>query len=96
MQSHLDGIDFSKPVKIVKLKEGTEIQQWVKEGRIGAYFTSNDNKLENLGLNDYDERVLTPFKLKSDTVALESTCADFAGGKGGGIQYYSPEIKNNI
>ncbi len=93
--SHMDGIDFNKPVQTVTLKAGTIVQQWV--GReIGNYFTTLENgAAHNLGIKDYSARTLTQFKLSKDIQVLKSTAADYKGNQGGATQFFSKEIKDN-
>ena len=96
---HIEGIDFTKKVFTTTLKKGTVIQQWVGEKGVGSYFTTLENgAAKNLGLNpsEYLQRKLKQFTLKEDTKVLESTAAPLNGGEGGGTQYFSPELKENI
>jgi hypothetical protein len=94
--SHMEGIDFNKPVEIVKLKKGTVVQQWVGEYGTGNYFTSEENGAsQNLGI-DYSKRSLKMFTLTEDVEVLKSTAADYKGFAGGGTQYFGTEIKNHI
>jgi len=96
--SHLEGVDFSNPVSVQTLKKGTRISQWVntKTGKVGSYFTPSNNKAQNLGLNDYDQRTFRTFELTKDVKALKSTAGDINGAKGGGTQFFNPELKNNL
>ncbi len=94
--NHLSGINFEMPVQTVTLKKGTIVQQWVGENGVGSYFTNLENgSTQNLGIS-YSNRVLKQFELTSDVKVLKSTAADLGGNKGGGLQYFSPEIKNII
>ena len=58
IRSHLNGIDFTKPVEIVKIKEGSELIQYTKvntEGTVlrGDYYTDNpSNTPSQLGVSD--------------------------------------------
>ena len=36
LESHLSGIDFSKPVEVVKYSEGTELMQYTKVNTEGT------------------------------------------------------------
>lgn len=93
---HMRGINFEKAVQTTILKKGTIVQQWVGENGIGNYFTSLENgAAKNLGIS-YEGRTLQQFTLTNDVKVLKSTASEFDGKKGGGIQYFNPEIKNNI
>jgi hypothetical protein len=95
-QEHMEGIDFRKPVEVVKLKKGTVIQQWVGENGTGNYFTTEENgSSQNLGI-DYSKRTLKQFTLTEDVEVLKSTAADYKGFKGGGVQFFSTEAKKHI
>lgn len=91
---HLDGIDFTKPVETVILKKGTKVMQWVKDGKVGKYFTEQTNGFQkNLGISDYKDRVLKTFEITEDVEVLKSTAGDYKGAKGGGTQYFGGDIK---
>jgi RHS repeat-associated protein len=93
---HMEGIDFTQGVKPAILKEGTVVQQWVGENGVGNYFTTLENgAAQNLGMS-YEGRTLRQFTLTKDVEVLQSTAAKYKGHAGGGTQYFSPEIKNNI
>ena len=92
--NHLDGIDFDKPVSIQILKQGTVVEQWVREGgKVGDYFTVPDTDPSSLGIKTTG-RVKMLFELTEDVRVLKSTAGDIAGHKGGGTQYFSTELKN--
>ncbi len=94
--NHLMGINFEKAVQTTTLKKGTIVQQWVGEKGVGSYFTTIENGAsQNLGIS-YEGRILKQFELTKDVKVLKSTAADLGGNKGGGTQYFSPELKNNI
>ncbi|GEM_PF-728722 len=94
--SHMEGINFSKDVEVVTLKEGTVVTQWVEDGKVGNYFTSVENgEAKNLGIN-FDNRSQVSFKLKEDAFALKSTAADYKGYPGGGTQYFSPSCSGQF
>ena len=87
---------MTKTVQTITLLKGTIIQQWVGKTGSGNYFTPLENgDAKNLGLSDYDKRDLQSFILTYDAKALKSTAADLKGYKGGEIQYFRPEPKNN-
>jgi hypothetical protein len=44
----------------------------------------------------YANRTLKQFTLTKDVEVLKSTAADYKGNAGGGTQYFSAELKNNI
>ncbi len=95
--AHMEGIDFSKAVKTVKLEKGTVVQQWVGDSGLGNYFTTVENgSLQNLGINDYGKKTLKQFVLTEDVEVLKSTAADYKGGKGGGTQFFSTELKGKV
>lgn len=75
------------------------MQQWVGENGVGSFITTLKNgTLKNLGMNpsEYEERILQQFIVKEDTKVLKSTAAPLDGGKGGGTQFFSPELKANV
>ena len=52
IRSHLDGIDFSKPVKLVKLPKGKLTSQYqAPGGKKGNYFAEPHAKATELGIN---------------------------------------------
>lgn len=64
---------------------------------VGNYFTTLENgAARNLGIGDYDKRVLKQFTLTEDVKVLKSTAGDFQGNAGGGTQFFNPELKNKI
>lgn len=68
----------------------------VKKG-IGNYFTTVENGAnEDFEIGDYSKRELKSFVLNRNIKILKSTASNFNGNAGGGNQYFSPEIKNNI
>lgn len=95
---HIDGIDFGKPVQPVTLTKGTVIQQWVGENGVGDYFTSLENgAAHNLGMpGGYEGRTLKQFTLTKDTKVLKSTASKYQGQAGGGVQYFSAELRSRI
>jgi RHS repeat-associated protein len=95
IQSHLNAINFDKSVRITALEKGTVVQQWVGKRGVGNYFTTEKNGSKNLGI-EYNDRTLSQFTLTENVEVLESTTAKFNGNRGGGIQYFSVEMKNKI
>jgi RHS repeat-associated protein len=96
--SHMEGVNFEKGVQTASLKKGDVIQQWVGENGVGDYFTTLENgAAQNLGVpGGYSNRTLKQFTLTKDVEVLKSTAADYKGNAGGGTQYFSAELKNNI
>jgi hypothetical protein len=79
------------------LEKGTVIQQWVGENGVGNYFTTLKNGgKQNLGIGDYSKRTLKQFTIKNDTKVLQSTASTIDGNAGGGMQYFSPKLRDNI
>ncbi len=94
--NHIGGINFEKAVQTKTLKKGTVVQQWVGEDGVGNYFTPLENGAsKNLGIS-YEGRTLKQFTLTEDVKVLQSTAANVGGASGGGTQYFSPNLKNNI
>jgi RHS repeat-associated protein len=95
--SHMEGINFGKGVEKVTLKKGDVIQQWVGENGVGSYFTTAKNGAsQNLGIGDYQKRVLKQFTVTEDIEVLKSTAGDYKGNSGGGTQYFSTKLKNVV
>ncbi|WP_312901931.1 glycohydrolase toxin TNT-related protein [Chryseobacterium taichungense] len=73
IKSHISGIDFNKPIEVVKLPEGTELIQYTKvntEGIVlrGDYYTNNPNHTPSeLGVSD-KYNVQTPDRVKTSEV----------------------------
>jgi hypothetical protein len=95
ISSKLNGIDFNKPVQTVTLPKGTKVQQWVgTDGKVGKYFAPIGTDPNTCGINiEAKGGGLKYFELTEDFEVLKSTCADFEGKNGGGIQYFSPELQ---
>lgn len=67
------------------------------ERGVGNYFTTLENgAARNLGIPDYDTRVVKQFTLTEDVKVLKSTAGDHKGNAGGGTQFFSPELKSKI
>lgn len=73
IKSHISGIDFTKPIEIVNLQEGTKLIQYTKlntEGIAlkGDYYTDNlNNTPSELGVSD-KYNVQTPDRVKTSEV----------------------------
>ncbi len=100
IESHLAGIDFTKPVDIVTLPKGAQLSQWnFADARLGNYFTEIGAGPNNLGIYT-NGRFETVFSLQEQTQALRSTAAaatdtwSVSGwaieAPGGGTQYFIP------
>jgi hypothetical protein len=101
--SHMAGIDFKKPVSVVKLNTGDNLLQFGFPNKpIGSYFAREGVNPSALGIN-IQGRVPTTFTMPDTARALQSTAADtssiitlppWARGAGGEIQLFSPEARN--
>lgn len=98
IDSHLDGIDFSKPVSVVTIPKGTKVVQYQVPGKqAGNYFAPPGTPATQLGINPTG-RVPKTFTATQDVQALRSTASaplDTWSGKpfqtqGGGTQYFVP------
>jgi hypothetical protein len=99
IDSHLSGIDFAKPVEVVRLPQGTEVVQYQIPGEpTGRYFAPIGTAPETIGV-DPTGRVPTTYVTANDVSVLRSTAANTsanpnvplrAQGYGGGIQYFTP------
>lgn len=97
--SHLQGIDFTQPVKPVTLPTGTEVVQYQIPGNpTGNYFAPLGTPAEAIGVNPAG-RVTKVYTTTSDVTVLQSTAADtssnpnvpaLARGQGGGVQFFAP------
>ena len=109
IQSHMDCIDETKPVKVITLPPGTVVKQWVnpKKG-VGNYF-DGDEPPENLGVYPLhvEPREVQSFVVTKETRVLQSTAKGVTVGwmpdippqrvPGGGIQMFSlPRDKGNL
>jgi hypothetical protein len=98
LESHLAGTDFSNPVLLREVPEGTEVVQYVRvDGKPGMYFARPGTRMDQLGIREPPSRVAQRFILKEPLEAVESTAAtlkkDLApgvGGPGGGQQLILP------
>ncbi|EHQ26897.1 polymorphic toxin type 46 domain-containing protein [Mucilaginibacter paludis] len=95
--SHMEGIDFSKPIKVKTIERGTRVRQWVRNGsEPGDYCTTPENGIKkNLGIK-YDNRSIQDFTVTKKSKVLVSTAANYKKNAGGGPQLFSPGIKQNI
>jgi hypothetical protein len=96
----LSGIDFSKPVSVVTIPKGAAVEQWVKAGKVGKWFSPLGQAPELSGIS---RGMRTPlgFNAVGDVRALRSTALPITDtwtlGKkypivtpGGGTQYLVP------
>lgn len=73
IRSHISGIDFTKPVKVVKVPEGTNLTQYTKVNTEGTklrgdYYTKDPNATPNdLGVSD-KYNVQTPERIPTQEV----------------------------
>jgi hypothetical protein len=106
IQSHLDGIDFSKPVSVEVLPEGTVVEQWVDPRRgVGNYFANSGTSASELGIYE-GERVSRKFVVTADTPVLKSTAGSITDTwtappaafptRGGGTQYFTKQPENFV
>jgi RHS repeat-associated protein len=99
IDSHLKGIDFTKPVQTVELPKGYETVQYQQPGNpVGNYLTPPGTSPNTLGINPAG-RVPTTICTNESTPVLQSTAEDtlnnpdvppIARGAGGGTQYFTP------
>jgi hypothetical protein len=98
LENHLEGTDFSKPVLLKELPQGTEVIQYVRvDGKPGMYFARPGTPMEQLGIKPPPMRVAQRFVLKDPVEVVESTAATLSkdlapgvGGTGGGQQLIFP------
>ena len=87
IQSHLDGIDFTKPVYVDTLKAGDDVFQWQIPGaRQGNYYTPDQLTLpDQLGINPQAihrdtglliDKVQGQYHVTQDVQVLRSTAKD--------------------
>ncbi|WP_442678084.1 polymorphic toxin type 46 domain-containing protein [Sphingomonas sp. ASY06-1R] len=78
IDSHLKGIDFTRPVKVVDLPAGTEMSQWqVPGGPKGNYFSGAQTKPAELGISPvgHDPAIGAVSKVQTDYVSTRPTSA---------------------
>jgi hypothetical protein len=82
--SHLDGIDFSKPVEVITLRKGTEVAQFQAPGSAqGNYYTTPGTTPSKLGINPNTQlkngtiipRESNKYYVTGDVEVLSSTAA---------------------
>jgi hypothetical protein len=84
IDSHLKGIDFSKPVTMRVLNPGKIVTQWQKPGRpVGNYFSDPGSPPGTLGF-DVTGRTPTNYTPRSPATVLQSTAADMPDWNGSG------------
>ncbi|MGE4481555.1 polymorphic toxin type 46 domain-containing protein [Acidocella sp.] len=98
IDSHLSGIDFSQDVRVVELKQGDTVYQWVDPARgVGQYFSPEGMTPDQLGISG-DGRVLQSLTVSKNVQVLQSTAApvvDTWSGpapvvtSGGGTQWFT-------
>jgi len=96
---HMEGIDFSQPVDVMTLDEGTNLQQYVRPSGPGNYFAPIGTTPLESGLTVTDQ-ALSIFKNTEPVTALKSFAAPGylyppgavvpGSGAGGGLQYFIP------
>jgi hypothetical protein len=97
----LASTEFSQPVRLVELQPGTEIIQYVREGRpVGTFFAYPGTPADTLAIT-MEGRQLTPFVVRQPIQAIESVAAPYplgkypgVGGSGGGTQLIFPKGSN--
>ena len=100
IDSHMQGIDFSKPVDVVTLTPEDSLVQYQVPGRpTGNYFAPEGTSPESIGV-DPTGRVAQTFSPTQNVEVLQSTAADTSGnlslpanarGAGGGTQYFATD-----
>jgi hypothetical protein len=100
IDSHLAGIDFSKPVELVNIPKGTKLVQYQIPGSpTGKYFAPPGTAPETIGVNPAGRTPLI-YETTQDVTVLKSVAADtsmdmslpaLARGAGGGTQYFTTD-----
>ena len=77
---HMQGIDFSVDVELVKINKGTRLYQWrINDSSQGSYYAKKIYQPSNLGINPYgrnfktgkvEKKVLYKYKLTKDIKVL--------------------------
>ncbi|WFB48066.1 hemagglutinin repeat-containing protein [Vibrio coralliilyticus] len=87
IDSHLEGIDFTKPVSVETLKSGEQVYQWqVPNAQQGNYYTPDKvTRPDELGINpqaihrdtgELVDKVQSPYKVNKDVKVLQSTAKE--------------------
>lgn len=87
IDSHLEGIDFTKPVSVETLKSGEQVYQWqVPNAQQGNYYTPDKvTQPDELGINpqaihrgtgELVDKVQSPYKVNKDVKVLQSTARE--------------------
>jgi hypothetical protein len=85
LNGHMAGTDFTKPVLLKELPEGTEVVQYVRtDGKPGMYFAYPGTQPAGLAIAS-EGRELQRFTLSQPMQVVESTAAEFPVGKVPGI-----------
>lgn len=100
---HMRGIDFAKPVDVVRIPNGSTAQQYTTGGDIGEYFAPLGSSPLQSGLSSVADRRLMLFQSLRDIKAMRSYTAPnwaYPGGPtpgaGGGLQFYVPQGRGMI
>lgn len=100
IDSHLEGIDFSKKVDVITLPKGTTVVQYQVPGKpVGNYFAPPGTQATNLGINP-EGRTPTSLTATQNVQVLRSTASAPIDTwsiprkpfqtQGGGTQYFAP------
>jgi hypothetical protein len=84
--NHLRGIDFSMPVEVTTLPEGSIIGQQVVGGRIGNYFSPAGTPATELGIDPAGRGTIL-FQTNADVTVLRSTAATIPDWGGERVEY---------
>ena len=101
--SHMAGIDFTRPVSIGTIPQGSQVVQYQAPGRpMGSYFAPVGTPATALGI-DSTSRVAATYVTTREVSVLVSTAANTAGnlnvpsqarGQGGGTQFFTRDISS--
>ncbi len=100
IMSHVEGIDFAKPVEIVEIPSGKILVQYIVSGRkIGNYFAEPGTSASQLGINPTGRETVRLIAMKP-VIALKSTAREIDDtwtvpgttyhASGGGTQFFVP------
>jgi RHS repeat-associated protein len=101
MATHMAGIDFTHPVAVVTIPQGTQVVQYQSPGRsMGNYFAPPGTSPHSLGI-DSSSRVPISYVTTREVSVLASRAANTARnldlppnarGARGGLQYFSRDL----